>query len=359
MNGDISFIGNIGGNVSGTGELNGDISLPSGGGVTPEITMSAYVDSNIGVPSVNVIKSGTDEEPHFTLDFHNLKGATGEMGLNGYSPEITIAPLTGGNRINITSEEHPSGQTFDVMNGQDGVNGQDGINGVSPIVTITEITGGHEVNITDVDHPSGQSFGVMNGQNGQDGENGFSPAVTITEITGGHEINITDFLHPSGQTFDVMNGEQGEVGEGVPQGGSTGQFLKKSSNTDYDTEWSNINASDVVYDNTSSGLTASDAQGAIDEVETQVSSLINIYNVPASAYSLSSGSYGGFSYMAQIDISDVVPQSGETVIALIPRGGGTTNNVTVKLGGSGQNNLYIFTAQNSKPNVDIVTIKDL
>ena len=87
--------------------------------------------------------------------------------------------------------------------------------------------------------------------------------------------------------------------------------------------------------------------------------MINIYNVPASAISLTSGSYGGFSYQAAVDISNIVPQSGETVIAIIPRGGGTTNPVLCKLGGTGQNLLYIFTATSSKPNVDIVTIKNI
>lgn len=42
----------------------------------------------------------------------------------------------------------------------------DGEDGVSPAVTIKEITGGHTVTITDRDHPSGQSFDVMDGSGG-------------------------------------------------------------------------------------------------------------------------------------------------------------------------------------------------
>lgn len=42
-------------------------------------------------------------------------------------------------------------------------NGTNGTDGVSPAVTITTITGGHRVTITDADHPSGQSFDVMDG----------------------------------------------------------------------------------------------------------------------------------------------------------------------------------------------------
>ena len=51
----------------------------------------------------------------------------------------------------------------------------EGMAGVSPGVTITEITGGHRVTITDADHPSGQSFDVM------DGDDLALPAVTSSD----------------------------------------------------------------------------------------------------------------------------------------------------------------------------------
>lgn len=35
-------------------------------------------------------------------------------------------------------------------------------------------------------------------------------------------------------------GEKGDKGEGIPAGGSTGQFLKKKSNTNYAYEWADI-----------------------------------------------------------------------------------------------------------------------
>jgi hypothetical protein len=47
--------------------------------------------------------------------------------------------------------------------GEQGPQGPAGDDGVSPVVTITPITGGHRVNITDADHPSGQDFDVMDG----------------------------------------------------------------------------------------------------------------------------------------------------------------------------------------------------
>lgn len=43
-------------------------------------------------------------------------------------------------------------------------NGTDGTDGVSPEVSIETITGGHRVTITDKDHPTGQSFDVLDGE---------------------------------------------------------------------------------------------------------------------------------------------------------------------------------------------------
>lgn len=35
-------------------------------------------------------------------------------------------------------------------------------------------------------------------------------------------------------------GDTGDIGKGIPTGGSTGQFLKKRSNTNYDYEWADM-----------------------------------------------------------------------------------------------------------------------
>ena len=52
-------------------------------GVTPNISMNATVDNNVGIPEVEVTKGGTNENPSFTLGFHNIKGATGDKGETG------------------------------------------------------------------------------------------------------------------------------------------------------------------------------------------------------------------------------------------------------------------------------------
>lgn len=90
----------------------------------------------------------------------------GGGGEDGFSPAVTITAITGGHRVTITDKDHPSGQTFDVMDGEEGAPGRPGVPGTpgtSPSVSVTTITGGHRVTITDAAHPQGQSIDVMDG----------------------------------------------------------------------------------------------------------------------------------------------------------------------------------------------------
>lgn len=54
--------------------------------------------------------------------------------------------------------------------------------------------------------------------------------------------------------LNTLKGDKGEKGEGIPTGGTTGQVLSKKSNTNYDYEWTNNEATIEVIDN----LTSSD-----------------------------------------------------------------------------------------------------
>ena len=108
---------------------------------------------------------------HFAIP-QGAQGIQGEQGPQGIQGVQGIQGIQG-----IQGEQGETGSPG--RDGTDGKDGKDGNDGVSPAVTISIITGGHSVTITDADHPSGQSFDVMDGANGTNGTNG-APGVTFT-----------------------------------------------------------------------------------------------------------------------------------------------------------------------------------
>ena len=147
----------------------------------------------------------TDSSPEIILEVigSGPQGPRGETGATGPAGATGATGATG-----------PAGK--------DGKDGADGLDGVSPTVEIESITGGHAITITDDEHPNGQTFNVMDGADGldgapgpqgedgpagpagQDGDDGYSPTVTVENITGGHRVTITDADGP--HVFDVMDG---------------------------------------------------------------------------------------------------------------------------------------------------------
>lgn len=76
-------------------------------GVTPVITATATVDSNTGTPSVNITKSGTNENPSFAFAFHNLKGANGTNGQDGEDLEAIELDFSNAVPSSFESGSHP------------------------------------------------------------------------------------------------------------------------------------------------------------------------------------------------------------------------------------------------------------
>lgn len=74
---------------------------------------------------------------------------------------------------------------------------------------------------------------MLKGENGQKGERG-----------------------PKGENgLNGKDGLNGEKGEGIPTGGTTGQFLKKKSNTDYEYEWDDITPTSIISNNEIDAIT--------------------------------------------------------------------------------------------------------
>lgn len=108
-------------------------------GVTPDITATATVDNNVGTPSVSIMKGGTDEEPTFAFNFSNIKGEPGTNGQDsqvpgpvGATPAITATATvdnnTGVPSVNViktgTAAEPQLTFEFHNIKGADGANGQ-------------------------------------------------------------------------------------------------------------------------------------------------------------------------------------------------------------------------------------------
>lgn len=87
-----------------TGSIGG---IPSGTTITTQIFTDSTMTTLLGEVKVLIGLRGSEGE----------QGPQGPAGDDGVSPEVTITPITGGHRVNITDADHPSGQNFDVMDG--------------------------------------------------------------------------------------------------------------------------------------------------------------------------------------------------------------------------------------------------
>ena len=249
------------GNIGFIGELAGEITGEGGGGVTPHVTATAQVDANTGTPTVTVTRTGTDENPNFNFAFQNLKGETGAQGTQG------IQGLPGAQ--GPTGPQGPRGFT-----GATGATGAQGPAGDSPIVTasatVDNTTGTPSVSVTKTGSELFPNFAFefhnLKGPTGATGSQG-----------------------PAGET-----GPAGPAGPGLASGGSVGQILYKNGAADYLTDWEDLTADKVAYDNTTSGLTATDAQGAIDEVNSSLAQLDG--QISTAKFGIDSGNKTSYSF---------------------------------------------------------------
>ena len=83
-------------------------------GVAPDITVTASVDNNVGVPSVAVTKTGENDAPTYQLDFKNLKGDTGPQGVQGPKGDTGLQgpPVTLDTSVSTTSHNGVENQAI-------------------------------------------------------------------------------------------------------------------------------------------------------------------------------------------------------------------------------------------------------
>lgn len=120
-----------------------------------------------------------------------------------------------------------------------------------------------------------------------------APGTPASVTNSGSSVNaVFDFVIPRGE-----KGDKGDPGSGIISGGTTGQVLAKKSNTNYDTEWVNINPvteeSDPVFSaSAASGITSNDISNwnSKSNFNGDYNSLTNKPNIPAKVSDLTNDS---------------------------------------------------------------------
>lgn len=189
--------------TSGTG------SVPLSNITLPEFRSIQIGDLLLGTNGVVGRATSTGSTVRYTA-FTDIHGENGEDGADG-SPGANGRPALTCNGLNIDT----SGEAPEV--GQSYTTGMATLN-QTPVIGDKFMT---VLNTATTTYPDGGSYLC---------------GCRVTAVNGDQGTIGATFTF-SIQTVNSITGQRGPAGQGVPSGGTTGQVLKKASNTNYDTEW--------------------------------------------------------------------------------------------------------------------------
>lgn len=205
-------------------------------GYTPNIEVGASVDNTVGTPNVTVSKTGTPENPRLEFDFKHLKGVKGEKGDTGTTPNISMSATVGQSigtpSVNVSksgSAENPSftlafnnikGEKGD--KGDKGDQGDDGLDGfasrltkkITPVATdyipINEADGTAKcINYATMDRLL-NSWDDVNLFKGTVSNSNYAGISLIPNDNGEYTINGTPtgdvYFNPIGGAIELQNG---------------------------------------------------------------------------------------------------------------------------------------------------------
>lgn len=188
-----------------------------------------------GDPGQDGTMTFEDLTPEQKASLKGDTGAQGPQGEPGASPTIRATRIANGVSIQITDADGTEQAAVIVADGAAATFEAGAVTslpyGSTPTVTIAPGT--------NADYSI--SFGIPKGQDGTVTFDNLTPE-QIAMITGpeGEKGDKGDPFTYSDFTQEQLEALRGPAGQGVPSAGSTGQFLRKASATNYDTAWETV-----------------------------------------------------------------------------------------------------------------------
>lgn len=214
-----------------------------------------------------------DTNVHNEGDYTVVEGLQGEQGI-GVASVVQVEYSSVSEGQNVWRMTLTNGNTYDfiVLNGAQGEEGEKGEQGNGLVIlgsyaSLEDLQTAHPTGnkgdvyivgtgdsnpayVWDVNDNAWESIGKIRGEKGAKGDTGATGATGVgiqsvvetqhSTASGGTNIWTVTLTNGATNTFTVLNGEAGQAGQGMPQGGTPGQFLIKKTSIDYDIEWTDL-----------------------------------------------------------------------------------------------------------------------